>query len=359
MWLSRLGVRHVRIVVAAELQPSPGLNIIAGDNGSGKTSLLEAIHILSYGRSFRTSKSESVVSRGQVGFRVTGKVAGAEGEGTALGIERGVEGMRARVGGQEAKGLWELAEALPVIALHPGSHELVSGAPGLRRQFLDWGAFQDNPRFMESWRRWRRALEQRNLGLRRAVSSRELVAWEQELAEAAEAVDAGRAEYVESLRNELAGFAGTVRELGEVELVYQRGWARDVSLQSAMRASEARDRQLGHTQPGPHRAELEIRVGSDLAARVASRGQEKVLAVLLKLAQARVFRDRHGQTPVILVDDLASELDSGHREAVLARLVDLGGQVFVSSILAEDVPQDGWAEVGMFHVKHGEVRELV
>lgn len=141
MSLVRLGVRGVRVIASAELQACPQLNLVLGENGSGKTSLLEAIHILSLSRSFRVGTIEPVVRHGEAHLMVTGETA----DGHRIGVEKGRGHSRLRIDGRDARGVGELAGALPVVALHPDSHELISGPPGERRQFLDWGVFQSDP----------------------------------------------------------------------------------------------------------------------------------------------------------------------------------------------------------------------
>ena len=149
------------------LNPSPRINILHGDNGSGKTSLLEAIHLLGMARSFRSTRLNPVISHEQGSCTVFGQVELGEEQSSALGISRDRSGeIRIRINGQSVRSAAELAETLPLQLINPDSFRLLEGAPKLRRQFLDWGVFHVEPRFLQAWQRLQQALRQRNSWLR-------------------------------------------------------------------------------------------------------------------------------------------------------------------------------------------------
>lgn len=358
MGLTELGVQHLRIIEAAQLNPCPSLNVISGKNGSGKTSLLEAIHILSSGRSFRSPIIEPVIQQGAAWLRVTGTVK-TQGLAHRLGIERGRDRVKIRLDGREERSMAALAQLLPVVALHPESHGLIAGPPALRRAFLDWGAFQTVEGFHGAWKRFQRLLQQRNHALRQGAPAAMLRALERELVPCAETMDRARERWVGDLQRELQTLGEVIRGGGDVGLRYRRGWPDGRELGQVLEEAEARDRSQGFTHAGPHRAELVVTLAGEPAAKRASRGQEKLLAVLLKLAQARIFRRDTGLSPVVIIDDLPSELDAEHRQRLLEELRSLQAQVFVTSIEADEIPQEGWGEARMFHVEQGRVRELV
>jgi DNA replication and repair protein RecF len=354
MFLSRLHVDGVRILRDVRLEPMAGLNVIEGRNGTGKTSLLEAVHLLSTGHSFRTRLLAPLLGEGMEAVQVSGTVEpGGDGTPFPVGIRKSARETEVHVRGRRVAGLADLARALPVQVIHPESHVLVSGPPAQRRSFLDWGAFHRSPDFHPVWLRYRRLLQQRNAAMRSGGDRRSLDAWDEALAKVGEELDGFRHGYLDVLGASLAALAREWPDAGGLSWDYRRGWPAGQGLTEALARSRGRDEAAGFTQAGPHRAEILWRLEGQPASEVASRGQQKSLVVLLKLAQARVLKDETGRVPVMLVDDLASELDAERRAQVLKLLRGLGGQVFVTVIEAEALDLADWPAVRMFHVEHG------
>ena len=161
MSLSRVTVTAVRNLHPVTFSPSPRINILYGANGSGKTSVLEAIHLLGLARSFRSVRLNPVIAHEQQSCTVFGQVELAEGGHSALGISRDRQGeFQIRIDGQNARSAAQLAEILPLQLINPDSFRLLEGAPKIRRQFLDWGVFHVEPRFMSTWQRLQKALRQ-------------------------------------------------------------------------------------------------------------------------------------------------------------------------------------------------------
>ena len=362
MRLTALDIHDVRVVAAAALEPVPGMNVVVGANAAGKTSLLEAIHILATGRSFAATRTARVIRAGAGPLRVVGRVqSGTRGGEHRLGLERGTAGpARMRVDGRPAERIAELARVLPLVAIHPESHELIAGGPGERRRLLDLGLFHVEPSFHALWQRYRRALAQRNVLLRRRAAERELEPWESEVVRAGVALDALRQQYVVSLDQAVQHLApGLFGEGVALELSYRRGWGDDRSLAEALtrlRASELEQRVTG---VGPHRAELVLRLdGRDVRQRV-SRGQQKLLVYLLRLAQARQLAEAGDGHCVLLLDDLPAELDAERRERVMAAAAGIGAQCFVTALERDAVPTVDGMSRQVFHVEQGRVSEMV
>src|ERR1700694_1340917 len=173
--LTELAVTGLRCIEHAELEIPPGLTLVCGDNGSGKTSLLEAIFLLGRGRSFRTRNSERLIQRGQDHRRVIGRVTSASGPTQALGFEVTREGTSARIGGRPAQSLAELSQAFPVQVIEPGVHKLVEEGGYRRRRWMDWAVFHVAPHFVDTWVQYTRALKQRNAALQ--VQARQARSW--------------------------------------------------------------------------------------------------------------------------------------------------------------------------------------
>lgn len=360
MRLTAVDIRDVRVVARAAFEPG-SLNLFHGPNAAGKTSLLEALHLLGFGRSFTGGRPDGLIRSGAGPMRVVARLAGAEGVTHRLGIERSVGGgLRMRMDGRNVERVAELAHALPMVAVHPGSHEVLAGGPGERRRLLDWGLFHVEQSYHRLWQRYRRAVAQRNALLRAGAADRELGAWEPELVVAATEMDRQRRLYVESLQGWVDELAGRImRSGGEIVLRYRPGWPEEETLEQALRSRRGRDRELHATSVGPHRAELSVRMnGRDSRNRV-SRGQQKLLVYLLRLAQARDLRARAGLAPVLLFDDVAAELDQDHRQRVLGAAIETGSQLFATALEPEGLSRGLGQGFTLFHVEQGELQEVV
>lgn len=359
MSLQRLNLTGVRNLQALELTPSPRINLLHGDNGSGKTSVLEAIHLLGLARSFRSTRLTPVIQNGSEQAVVFGQVQLADGRSASLGIARQRSGdWQIRIDGQNARSAAQLAELLPLQLINPDSFRLLEGAPKIRRQFLDWGVFHVEPRFLGAWQRLQAALRQRNSWLRHGrIDAAAQAAWDRELCLASSAIDEYRRAYIQALKPVFERTLAQLVELPELTLSYYRGWDRERELAEVLVASLPRDQQLGHTQAGPQRADLRLRIASHNAADILSRGQQKLVVCALRIAQGHLVNQaKHGQC-VYLVDDLPSELDEQHRHALCRLLEDLDCQVFITGVDGETL-KDGWrtdTPVAMFHVEHGRI----
>lgn len=359
MHLTRLELSDFRNISSARLQLPAGTVLVTGDNGSGKTSLLEAVWLLGTGRSFRSNRITPVITYGAASLTVYGEVSRNDGRRVGLGITRRRTGeSEIKVGGERVQAASVLAAELPVQLINPDSVEIVTGQPGRRRQFVDWGTFHVEHSFLDVWKGFRRSLEQRNALLRSGRgSASEFDLWEQRLASAAERLDELRRRYVGMLA---PGVALALDSLGlpeEVSLHYSSGWDRDQDLLALLSDQREQDRESGYTRVGPQRAELRLVSHGRRASEVLSRGQQKILACALLVAQGRLLESATDKTGVYLVDDLPAELDAEHRLRLGRALAELKGQVLVTAV-QRDLVIDGLGHaeaLAMFHVEHGRV----
>lgn len=342
-----------RCFAAATFAPGPGFNLIAGANASGKTSLLEALYFLGRGTSFRAARTEAAIQFEADRATLFAHLGAGTASRAGLEIARS-GGLTVRVDGATGTRA-ELARALPVQILDPASHELVSGAPAGRRQFLDWGVFHVEQGFLPAWQRYRRALQQRNAALKGRAGSAAW-AWDDTLAMEGTVVDTCRRRCLEQLESRVARVGE--RLLGaDIELGYLSGWAEETDLATALAASRDRDLQLGTSNVGPHRSDIRISVRTRRARDTVSRGQEKLVAAALTLAQVELVAAARAQTIVLLVDEPGADLDRGHLGRLLAEVADAPAQTFVTSLdpAAVDLPAGARA----FHVEHGAVQALL
>ena len=359
MRVELLRMENVRCFGQVELRPGPGVNVLVGANGAGKTSVLEALHVLSHARSFRAGPREALVRRGAPSCHVFAVVEQG-GARHRLGLARVAGRWEARCDGVAVQRLEELLRRILVVSFDPGSHALISGGAEERRAFLDWTLFHVEPDFLGLSRRYRRALKQRNTLLRSARSTVELDAWDAELAVAGVAVDALRrrwlARWGPRLRDCLDRF---LAELGPVELSYVPGWAAGEALDSVLARSRDRDLSRGHTGSGPHRADWHLEFPEAPSREHLSRGQAKLSAMACAMAQAGLLHEVLGYWPIVAVDDLASELDRVHERLVMEFIQGIDAQVFVTGTGVSP----GWSEQGIatttFHVEQGTLTRLL
>ncbi|GGJ95472.1 DNA replication/repair protein RecF [Luteimonas terricola] len=354
MLLSRFELRDLRNLAEVALQPGPGLNMLSGPNGAGKTSLLEGLHLLAYGRSFRGRVRDGLVRTGRDAVEVFAewRVEGEEGSHRA-GLRHAGGSWEARLDGEPVSHLGELCAAFMVVTFEPGSHALVSGGGEPRRRFVDWGLFHVEQGFLPLWRRYSRALKQRNALLKSGAPGSQISAWDHELAASGEELTRRRGLYLNRLQERLAPVAAALAPaLGEMVLDFEPGWRRSsLSLADALAVARERDQFLGHTSVGPHRADWKLRLAGKAEGEALSRGQAKLAALSCLFAQAADCAAERADWPVIALDDLASELDAAHRERVLAFLASIPAQAFITGTdLLQPV---GPATV--FHVEHGRV----
>ncbi|UKE73409.1 DNA replication/repair protein RecF [Xanthomonas graminis] len=361
MHVSRLDLHHLRRFTALELAPAPGLNLITGDNGAGKTTILEAMHLMAYGRSFRGRVRDGLVSQGQEALEVfvEWQERGAEPQQLRrrrAGLRHSGQDWRGRLDGEDVAYLGTLCAALAVVTFEPGSHVLVSGGGEPRRRFVDWGLFHVEPDFLSLWRRYARALRQRNALLKSGGGGAALDAWDHELAEAGEPLTSRREQYLERLLQRLLALGPELAPaLGIQHLQFAPGWRRhEVPLADALLLNRERDRQYGYTSVGPHRADWSLAFATIPGRDALSRGQAKLTALACLLAQAEDYAEQRGEWPVIALDDLASELDQHHQRRVLQRLQAGPAQVFVTATETPQALADSALPIARFHVEHGQ-----
>ncbi len=359
MRIKSLGIRNLRLLSAVDISSFGQLNLIFGPNAAGKTSLLEAIYLLATSRSFRTPSMLELLRHGSNTLQVTAKVVDPQGRTTALGLERGRDGLILRAGGKRVHRASELAQWLPAQIVHPDSHLLVSGGPKGRRRFLDWGVFHVEPQFQPLWRRYDKALKQRNAALRvRGQNSLDRI-WDSELNETAVEIDRLRRRYLDELSGILPKFTSAIMGPLEFGLAYDPGWEQSRSLLEELAQTLGRDRKRGFTCSGPHRADLVFSHQGQRAAQIISRGQQKMLVVALFLAQAELLTQRTGRSSVLLFDDLAAELDAVHRQKTLLALERMAVQVFITALDKNIVQTSPGTDLKLFHVEHGQLAEVV
>jgi DNA replication and repair protein RecF len=357
--LEQLRINGLRCLTDVSLALDPGVNAFVGPNGAGKTSVLEAVFLLSHARSFRSGAKEALLQRGMGQLAVFAELRHADGRASRLGLGRSGPRWEARVEGDNVA-IGQLVRECAVVCFEPGSHALIAGAAEERRRYLDWGVFHVEHDFLSSWRRYQRALKQRNSLLRQGggLENQLFEPWEAELAHAAHAVDAQRRAYLDLLRPALrSSIAGLLPELGAAELRYRRGWSEEQDLAVQLREHRSRDLARGHTTLGAHRADWSLSFEHAPLREHLSRGQEKLTALACVLAQASLYAEHRGEWPIVCMDDLASELDQAHQASVVAQLRAADAQVLLTGTELPSTLNGEAARV--FHVEQGALTRLL
>ncbi|CBL43586.1 Recombinational DNA repair ATPase [gamma proteobacterium HdN1] len=386
MAIVKLEISDFRNLKAVEIAPAQGLNWVVGPNGSGKTSLLEALHLLATGKSFRANNLRSCIRGGAKTCRVVclKNAAAYPDVIQRLGVERDLSGgVRAVLDQLEVTKLSGLANQIAVCTLLPDSINLLIGDPSLRREFLGWSMFhvEHNSDYLQVLRDYRFSLQQRNALLRRlngselplsgneAIRSKELDGWDRQLGKFALKLDERRSHFMTLFREryfsliskEQLNLRSSSYSSNEVHFELLRGWPDGVSLEDALAEARMRDIERGFTGSGPHRADIRISYAGKPVRDYFSRGQLKHLISICVLVQADLIRSSRGKDGLVFIfDDAFAELDENHASSVLAALRSISVQTFVTTSDAAvanrhvDAIQDR-----MFHVEHGDVQMSV
>lgn len=362
MALTALQLSDFRNIASAQLDFSTGWNLVTGANGAGKTSLLEAIYLLAHGRSFRTNKAHKAIRHQQGRYTLFARIDGSM-QQIGLGMQRDRQGeWQVRLNGEPVQRLADCAAVLPVQLIQPESFRLFFGGPKERRQFFDLGLFHVEPAFYDVWLSFQKVLKQRNALLKaRQAYGEQYHYWDLQLVALAQQLQQLRAAHLTLLAQTLAPLIADFAPLAALQLELYAGWScRDGSsdeLLGQLQQSFAQDLKFGYTQLGPQKADLRLRVAGDDVDEVLSRGQLKVLLFALKVAQSNLILQRGHKQPLLLIDDLASELDDESKRQVFRFLEKLQSQVFITAIEPDQLlSQLPVQSVALFHVEHGQIK---
>jgi len=357
MTLLKLDVFDVRNIHSISIQPAPGINFITGANASGKSSLLEAIFILGRARSFRTHHIKQAINFDQSQLIVAAQLRHHTGSISNIGIQIDNKQTEIRID-QENRQKADLAYVLPVQLIHPKSYQLLDAGPQNRREFLDWGIFNHKRNFLPIWRRFTKALQQRN-ALLKTRQVQQLSAWDKELIEYGQSVNEYRKEYIELLQPVFLEMASQFLHTDRIELRFNAGWDEQHALEQMLKQDQEKDLKYGFTHSGPHRADFLTFHNNKLAKDYLSRGQQKLLVLALLLSQVSLLNQEAQNNCCILIDDLTAELDTLNTAKLLKYLAGIGCQVFMTSTeLADFGDLDTVENYKVFHVEHGAIKTL-
>ncbi len=363
MWLKQLSVENCRVIEQVNLTLSPQTNLLIGDNASGKSSLLEALSILSRGRSFRSPRIQEIIRHGKKTLTVAGKVHNNEtGAEYPIGISKTTDETRIRINHADISQQAELSSHLPLTVIHPDTLDILSGSPSQRRALLDWVAFYRSADFHQDWRNYQRVLKQRNVCLRDEQQRFALQHWTEQLAELQPSIHRARCDALNALELTLEQLDTLFTHTGTPVLKLYSGFPNTVkaddyeSILRFLKSRQEHETQHGMSLYGCHRGDLQVTLDGVLAARYASRGQLKMLGVALLLAQSQAITTDVQKRGIIAIDDLISELDVENQALLYQVLQQTDQQLIVTG--TQHPGDEHLMDTGKtFHVEHGTFNE--
>lgn len=359
MKFNKVLINNVRNISEASLLPSEKFNFIYGANGSGKTTLLESLYYFGHVRSFRSHLVNRIIKLDQEVMTLFSELISPQHNLISVGIQRTSEkDCKMQIQQQTIKTTADLAILLPIILINPDSFSLLDGGPKPRRSILDWGVFHVEHQYYSLWLRFQRCIKQRNQALKDHLSYEQITAWDEEFCNLAKQLDEHRSHYFNLLSPIFYKNLHELIHIDNLKFEYNRGWGEDVDLKELISSHLEQDVERGYTYYGPQRADLVLKVENVPLQDFLSRGQQKMVVSVLRIAQAELLREINGKECIFLVDDLPSELGAEYRYFLIEMLNRLNAQVFITAIERNLIlPGLANKEGRLFHVEHGNVHD--
>ena len=327
MSLTHLNIHHLRNISTATLTLHPRYNIFYGANGSGKTSVLESIYLLGTGRSFCTHDIASLVGHGEPSLTVFARTEREE----SISIQKSLSSPTiVKLNQRPCQRSSELAHFLPCQAFYQDIFQIIDEGPSVRRSLLDWGLFHVKQSYHDVWKDYRRVIKQRNALLRKKASPVQFTPWNTMLVELAVELDGMRKDYFSEWS---IMFQSLLSQLTDTpcNIHYYKGWDKKNTgkdLPSILQEQFDRDLHVQYTHSGAHQADILFDSAALKAKQSLSRGQQKIILIALKLAQAQLLP----KSCIYLFDDIAAELDAMHLQRFMNCLTQIEGQFFLTAI---------------------------
>ena len=360
MSVKELQTVNFRNLVADKLTLHPDLNFLIGDNGSGKSSLLESLFYLGHGKSFRTNKVESLIQNDFDAFIISAK----SDDNTQLGIQRNRIGeSKIKVNGASSTKLSDLAKNIAVQIVTPESFKLFFGGPKERRKFVDLGLFHVEHSFSAEWKLFQRTYKQRNACLKHNANLEQLSYWTEEFCRLSENIALFRKKYIESLRIELTHWLKIMlpNSGDDISIQYLQGWNSKKELALILEENKYKEIEKGYSLYGAQKFDIRFLIDNSSIEHRLSRGQQKLFLLALTFSQSKLIEQVKRIKPILLIDDIGAELDHSSRKAMFCANQLLNCQTIISAIdrvaLEPLIPDDN--NYNMFHVEHGQIKAMI
>ena len=354
MNLLQLDIFNFRNIEKLNIKLSNNINVLSGSNGAGKTSVLEAVHHLSLGKSFRTNVHAKLIQFDKEAFIIRGELANH----LNLAIQKSRSKKTVVKLNQEIiHSASQLAKYLPTIVIHEQLFSIIDSGPNERRALLDWGVFHVEHNYQHNYQKYKKALFNRNLLIKKNCKDSYLLStWEYAMAESAYAIHKLRETYLKSIIKPFTKILSLLKPELHVSLSYLHGWGQDIktldqgTILELLKDSRTVDLERGYTTKGAQKADIKINYEMSTVKGVLSRGQQKSVLLAIKFAQMNLI----GNKAVLLIDDLAAELDQNTLINVCEYIKSQSIQAILTTLDDGLEPIKAMADK-WFHVKHGQV----
>lgn len=344
--LTHLNIHQLRNIQNANLVLHPRYNIFYGMNGSGKTSVLEAIYLLGTGLSFRSRETAPLVKQGEEALTIFARLNRED----SISIQKSHRGStQVKLNQQPCHRSSELAHFLPCQLIYQDIFQIIDAGPAIRRSVLDWGLFHVKQSYHALWKEYRHVLKQRNALLRQQTNPSHYIPWDKLLTESGEELNRLRAEHFKTWAQVFQFFLAQLTDI-PCSIHYYKGWDKKssgLSLASVLKEQFDADRQRQYTHAGPHQADILFDSVTLKAKQNLSRGQQKMILIALKLAQSHLL----AKPCIYLFDDITVELDTKHIERFLKCISEVPGQFFLTSTVETTYKELG--ETRIFELEEG------
>lgn len=355
MTINRVNIYCFRNIHDCSIEFGKDINFIYGVNASGKTSLLEALFCLARFRSFRINNKQKLISHEATEFSLFTQLN----NNISIGISHHKNNTaKIHINSQSCESSYELSRKIVLQAITPDNYNLLDCSPENRRKYIDWSVFHVKHELFPFWKRYKKILAQRNKAIKIHLPKQQILIWDEEFSKLTIKFLNERKTVIERINQKLLTYQQIISL--PVQLEFKPGWDQSIDYIEALQYNFERDLKYGYTGDGLHRSDLIIKATENgknyLAKEVLSNGNKKLLSILLIIIQLELFIEESKYIkPVLLIDDLFSEVDQTNLEKIISILEKLPIQIFITSISRDNNKYFEQEKIKMFHVKHGNV----
>ena len=352
MRLTQLKFSGFRCYHQQEFTFDQRINVLHGANGSGKTSVLEAIYYLSTGKSFRSSRSRNLINHQADDLAVYARYLDDHQNTGDLGVSLNKQlKKKLKLNQQTINNQATLAHLMPVVSIDPDSYLFLDKPPKFRRTFLDWLVFHVKPEYLDVWGKASRCQQQLNQ-LYKNKNQQDLPYWESQYVQWANQLNALRKKVFNDLQDKVIEKIGAfIPELGHLEVRYHQGWSTESTLQEQLLHDADKNRLYGSLQHGVHKMDIRNHINNQLAQDCLSRGQKKLISIIYYLCFIELLTEECGVTPILCLDDMDAELDLEKTRILCDFIEHSNHQVFITTVDPSKLTSV-LNDAAMFHVKH-------
>lgn len=351
MFIKKLKIYNFRNFKYREFHFKNKVNIFHGENGTGKTSILEAINYISCGKSFRKANYKNLINIHSDDLTVFIEIQNNENHNT-IAVNKNKNGdWKSKFNSITPIKQAQISNIIPVVSVDPDVHHLIDGGPSHRRGYLDWLVFHVKHNYLTLWKKTYKCIKQLNSLYKSDSHSNEIKLWEHSLEEHSKALNITRFEFFKLISPKILSLIERIQpEIQNIQLEYKKGWFEEYSLIEQLNSDRDKNIRYGQILNGPHKMDIRISVNNQDAAKVLSRGQKKVMSLIFYIAYIQVLHNK-GIKPVLCLDDFDAEIDENKLLKISSEFNKLNSQIFITSVHKNKV-LTVLPEAELFHVKH-------